>query len=401
MTTMKRAILTGILLVALYALRGLTLATLAPAEAALAVGQVRDSVASYGATTWILRSNMAGAAFMLASLIVVVGLWARPVMAGGARLWAWLMVSALLALTGCGPARVLPLETVGPNETAFVIPLEGATGTQEKFESIEFLAKHKVLTKRIEIPVRERSIGRMWWDYEWIPTVRVIKVDRSLVTREWAQSAGKNVNAVAVESIDSIGFHVGVNLTTFITEEDAATYLYFHTSKPLADVVDQNVRGFIQDQLATAFGQLSLEESKRQKARIFAETEKETIAHFKKYGVTISNIGNAGGLEFDDPKIQAAINDTANAEMSIQVAMKEKLAQDERNKRIVASAQAEAEAAREFAKAQEAQVAKVRLEIERMKAEAQLTAAQRWNGNAPASVLPEGSGFMFGLDGKK
>lgn len=56
----------------------------------------------------------------------------------------------------------------------------------------------------------------------------------------------------------------------------------------------------------------------------------------------------------------------------------------------VATAKAEADAAIEFAKAKEAQVAKVELEIEKMRAQAMLTAAERWNGSAPASIPPTG-----------
>jgi hypothetical protein len=363
-------------------------ALVAPAEARIAVGQVQDSAATYGLTTAFLRSDALGIIVWCLAAAILALLWGRP-LATFIRTGA--LPLAALMLTGCfGPAKVLPLEMVGPNETAFVIPLEGDTVAQEKFESVEFLNKHKVVTKRIEIPVRERSIGRMWTDYEWIPTVRVVKVDRSLVTREWSPDV-KNSTALSVESVDSIGFHVGVNLTAFIVEEDAAKYLYFHNVKPLAEVVDQNVRGFLQDKLASSFGVLKLEECKARKSDIFNQAEKATIEHFKNYGITISNIGNAGGLYYDDRRIQAAINDTANAEMSIQVAMKEKLAQDERNKQLVATAIAQADAAREFAKAKEAQEAKIHLDIERMNAEARL----KWNGALPANVLPANSPLLM------
>lgn len=333
------------------------------------------------------------------------------------------LIASILTLTliGCGPAKVLPLETVGPNETAFVIPLEDGK-EQEKFESIEYLTNHKVVSKRIEIPVRERSTGRGPGDYEWIPMVRVIKVDRSLVTREWVNAKraakdekkdndDKKVEAIAVESLDSIGFHVGVNITAFITEEDAPTYLYYHTSKPLSKVIDENIRGFVQDRLAQKFGALVLEECKKQKGKIFEEVGKETIANFKPYGITISTVGNAGGLEFDDPKIQESIDATARSEMAITIAKKAKLAQDEQNTLEISKATAENKilldraianrlASEEFAKAKDAQESRVRLEIERVKADAQYKAAERWNGDMPNSIVPAGSPMLFGLDTK-
>ena len=259
-------------------------------------------------------------------------------------------IALILLVMGCGPAKVLPLVEVGPNETAFVIPLEGDGKGQEKFESIEYLTAKKVVSKRIEIPVRERDTGH--GTYEYIPMVRVVKIDRTLVTREWSDHKA----AIAVESQESINFHVGINLTALIAEEDAPTYLYYHTVKPLSEVVDQNVRGFVQGELAKAFGILSLEECKHKKGEVFAAVEKRTVEHFKQYGVTIQNVGSAGGLSYDDPKIQEAINATANAEMSIEIARKEKSAQDQRNEQKVAAAVAERRAAEEFAKAQDAQV---------------------------------------------
>lgn len=333
------------------------------------------------------------------------------------------LISALgliIGLIGCGPAKVLPLENIGPNETAFVIPLEGPGVNQEKFESVAYLTEKKVASKRIEIPVRERSTGRMSWDYEWIPTVRVIKVDRSLVTREWLKAkidpaeAGKaaSVSSLSVESIDSIGFHVGINLTAFIKEEDAPTYLYYHNMKPLSEVVDQNVRGYIQDRLSKKFGSLSLEDCKHNKSQIFEEVEIETIENFSTYGITISTVGNAGGLEYDNTKIQDSIDDTARAEMSIEISRKKKLAQDQENQVEISKASAENEialsrataqrkVAEEFARGKEAQESKTELDIKRIVAEAQLTAAQKWNGQMPASILPQGTQMLFGLDASK
>lgn len=326
-----------------------------------------------------------------------------------------------LSLIGCGPAKVLPLENINSNETAFVIPIEG-TADQEKFESVEFLTKHKVVSKRIEIPVRERSTGRMWYEYEWIPTVRVIKVDRSLVTREWVHNKAEvkdkdgkvipTADAIPVESKDSIGFKVGINITAFITEENAPTYLYYHTSKQLSEVIDQNVRGYVQDRLAQKFGALTLEECKSAKGRIFEEVSKETIANFSTYGITIATVGNAGGLEFEDAKIQDSIDATARAEMAIEIARKSKLAQDQQNALdaskaanenaiLIANAVAQRQASEEFAKARESQESRVRLEIERVKADAQYKAAERWNGDMPNSIVPAGSPLLFGLDTKK
>jgi len=39
-------------------------------------------------------------------------------------------------------------------------------------------------------PSRWRKTGRLWYSGEWIDTVKVIKVDRSPITREW--TAGRD-----------------------------------------------------------------------------------------------------------------------------------------------------------------------------------------------------------------
>lgn len=392
---MRKVVLSILVLVIGVSLLGAIRGFMAPIEAAVAVDQVNNSTATYAVRTIFIRSQWSGVAawFVMAALLGLI--WRTEIRAGVQKLRSLLPLAALLVL-GCGPARVLPLEMVGPNETAFVIPLEGDTTAQAKFESVEFLNKHKVVSKRVELPVRERSVGRMWWEYEWIPTVRVVKVDRSLVTREWTTTV-QDGHPIAVVSLDSINFKVGMNLTAFILEEDAAKYLYYHTTKPLAEVVDRNVRGYLQDKLSAEFGTRKLEDCKKERSAVIKQVEDITIKHFKEYGITISNIGSAGGFDYDDERIQKAINDTANAEMDIEVAKKEKAAQDERNKQLVAKATAEADAAAEFAKSAGAQTAKVRLEIERMNAEARL----KWDGKYPEKtlVLPQGAGnVLLGLD---
>lgn len=56
----------------------------------------------------------------------------------------------------------------------------------------------------------------------------------------------------------------------------------------------------------------------------------------------------------------------------------------------------------EFQQAEKARVAQMRLEIELIKAKAQLNYSEafkdKWSGNLPEKILPEGSQFLFNLD---
>lgn len=328
-----------------------------------------------------------------------------------------------LATIGCGAYKTEKFEVIKPNETAYVIPLEGETKAgQAKFDSVEFLEAKKVATKRITISQREKSTGRMWWDYDWIDTVAIIKVDRTPITREWTgqREAGTHAEGLHVESVDSIGFTFGVTTTTSIPEEDSSKFLYNYGSKNLGEVTDSNVRSFLLGKLSTACGNMPLADILKQKAQIFAEAVKEAKPYFKERGVSIDFCGMAEGLTFDNPKIQEAIDNKFVTENAKQVAINEKLAQDERNKMaiekakaeasaeadgqeiknkmLIAKANAEAEAAKKFLEAKEGMVLKTELEVKRILAEAAKTAAEKWKGNSPSGIVPEGSGFLFGLD---
>lgn len=296
--------------------------------------------------------------------------------------------SALFLIVGCGPPKVEPIVEVETNETAFVIPMEGSSkGGQAQFESISFLEEKKVATKRIVIPIRERKIGRawQWWAYEWIPLVRVVSVDRTPVTREWTSDSEKSSNAtsaVEVETKESIGALVGINATAYIDEADTATFLYYYRSQPLSKVIDTNVRGVVQTELSEQFAQYSLNEAMANKNEIFEAVRKKIIPHFKEYGITITSFGLAEGLTFTDEEIQDSINKAYTAEKQIEQARFEKQVQEEVNMKQLSIAANERLMAEEFAKAAEAREKQVQVEVERMKADALLKFAEKWDGSS-------------------
>jgi len=73
-------------------------------------------------------------------------------------------------------------------------------------------------------------------------------------------------------------------------------------------VVDQNVRSFVQMVLSREFGNRNLSDCMKEKARIFDMCFTEAKALFAQKGITIEYLGSTEGLEYDDPKIQEAIN---------------------------------------------------------------------------------------------
>src|SRR5262249_29569835 len=168
-------------------------------------------------------------------------------------------VLAVIATSGCVRPYDRPeYVEIDTSETGFLIPLEGDSSEQVRFQSEDYLLQHKVATKRVQITHRWSQEGRWPTDGRWIATVRLVKVNRSPVTREWvttqttlsSAAIQRSDKAIWIESSDSVGFSMGFTCTAFIPEEDASRFLYWYPSGSLADVMDKEVRGRIQQAAA-------------------------------------------------------------------------------------------------------------------------------------------------------
>ena len=114
-----------------------------------------------------------------------------------------MFAGALLALTisGCKPFDPGPeYVEIDTSETGFLIPLEGDSGQQAKFQSEDYLKQRKVATKRVQILHRWSQEGRMEITGKWISSVRLIKVNRSPVTREWTTEQSPQIGGQARRS---------------------------------------------------------------------------------------------------------------------------------------------------------------------------------------------------------
>lgn len=252
----------------------------------------------------------------------------------------WFMVVIMvltLGLTGCiKPPLVEKFEEVKNNETAFVIQLEGTQ--QAKINSLETLQKMQVNAKRIDIPQRWRKTGRWGYQGTWIPTVKVIKVDRSPITQEWSKEettgTGNKDEAIWVESKDSIGFSTGFNCTAMVKEEDAAKFLYLYPGGSLRQVMDSQIRNEIQAVASEAAAMYPLDECREKKIEIIQAVRESVIPKFADTGITITTIGMFGGFEYEEEEIQTAINNTFVAQQDKVVAAAEFAAQEDRNRTI-------------------------------------------------------------------
>ncbi len=408
MKTQTRIVLSVLVGLLYFGITQVYWATIGTVDAKVAAGQVNDSATQYAATQAFVKSHLLPKVVGWGSLLLLVGIWLPLVLKKRNETLA-LIAGALLLLfaTGCGPFQVEKLVTIEANQTAFLVPLEGASlKDQTKFMSVEYLNSPgvKVATKRIVIPTRRQDTGRMAGEFQWIDTMRVIIVDRTPVNREWVKAHDKGTSArdeaIAVESKESIDFTLGVVCSAMIKEEDAAKFLYYFAGKSLSDVMDSNVRGFLQKSLWDEFASLDLVTLRGQKKEIMGRVSTNCQSFFLPQGITITYVGGSEGLTYLDQNIQKAINSAFVAENDKKVAQMEMEAQAIRNTNKVAIAVAERQSAEEFAKAQTALVARTELDIRMKYAEATVEAAKKMGGIQiqPGAILPQGSSLLFGLD---
>lgn len=271
--------------------------------------------------------------------------------------FVWLLVLGLFVIMNTGCMRKPPLvekyKEVKNNETAFVIDLE-KTENQGKMKSLEALEKAKVAVKRINVPQRFQKTGRYWFQGKWIPTIMIITVDRTPVTREWIADENKGSNkkddAIWVESSDSVTFSTGFTVTAMIEEANSALFLYKYTNSSLATVLDTEVRARIQALAAEISAKYNMDDLRDKKMEIITSVKADVIPYFADRGITISTLGMFGGFNYENPNIQQAIDKVFITQQEKQNAKAMLEAQNDKNARIKLEATALADAVIEKAK---------------------------------------------------
>ena len=324
---------------------------------------------------------------------------------------------SIFGMSGC----IRPYDTpeyaeIDTSETGFLIPLEGNSGHQAKFQSEEYLRELKVAAKRVQITHRWSQEGRLVNSGRWIPTVRLIKVNRSPVTREWTAeattgTAAKN-QAIWIESSDSVGFSMGFTCTTFIPEEQAAKFLYWYPTGSLSNVMDAEVRGRIQQVAAEIAAKYPLDALRARKQEISDAVKADVTNFFAQRGIVITTVGMSGGMTYENVEIQKAIDNTIIAQQLKVVNEARFEAQQRDNDRVTLEANAVAERARRIASgeadakkiAAQAEAQSIR-EVNKALAEAQQnpllyqlrsleverSRVEHWNGQYPTYLLQTGA----------
>jgi hypothetical protein len=277
---------------------------------------------------------------------------------------AALILTVIVAAVCIRPYDVPEFVEVDSSDSAFMIPLEGDTSNQAALQSVDFLKAKKVAAKRVQITHRWNQTGFMPRSGQWIATVRLIKVDRRPVTREWTKSPKTGTapkdQAIAAESRDSVGFSIGIGCTASIPE-DLAVYLYSYPSKSLTEMMDGEIRNRVHQIIAEKAGDYDLFDLPAHKNDIMKAVREDVLPFFKKKGIEITTLAMLGGLTFDNPEVQKAIDDAAKSAQLKVAAEAKRAAQEVENKTLLLAAEGKAAAAKRDAES--------KVEVENVKAE--------------------------------
>jgi hypothetical protein len=301
------------------------------------------------------------------------------------------VVIIFLLSTCIGPPKKELVEEIDTQTTAFLIPLEGVEKGVQVNSTIDDLRNKQVNSKRVVISQRKLKTGRWAKSYKWVATMRVVKVDRTPVTREWTSSVSSGTSSkdqtVKVLTADGLGMRVPINITISIPPDGAAQFLYSLGGKTLEEVCDTIVRGKVQELWVARTGALKAWDILPETASIAEESRITLSSYLKQYGMELTSYSVAGKVEFEDGSIQAKIAEKMVAETDVTVASQEQEATKVRNQTAILVATAERVQAQQFQMAQVARSKMIELEIKQTLASAYLTAAEQGQPIVPSTLV--------------
>jgi hypothetical protein len=145
---------------------------------------------------------------------------------------------------------------------------------------------------------------------------------------------------------------MGFNCTAYVAEEDTSKFLYWYKGNSLAEIMDSEIKARYQQSAAETAAKVKIDLLREQKQSIVDAIKTDIVPFFKERGITITTIGQFGGMTYENDKIQNAIDETFIAQQEKVVASAKLVAQNDINNRIELEANATAEKARREAKGQ-------------------------------------------------
>lgn len=309
-----------------------------------------------------------------------------------------------MAVAGCRVYQVPIFEDIDTSDTAFLVSLDPNGGNEKGFSTEQEVEAAKINAKRVKIDQVFVQDGYMYWSGKYIPTTRLVKVNRAPVTVNWSKQTG-----IWVESKDSIGFSTGIAMTASImSDEDAIKFLHFYKQGSLQHTLDHEVKAQVQRVFAREAAKEHINTLREHKNQIIEAIESDITPFFSKRGITITSLGQFGGFDYQNPKIQEAIDKIVTTQQDKDNAVAEAAAAMERKQALKLKGEGEAAQALEMAKG-EAEAIKLKAdakEYEVKKAsspeylklrelELQLEHVKKWDGRYPTMMMGDTKGIMM------
>ena len=231
-----------------------------------------------------------------------------------------LLFAMAVMFTGCvRPYDKPEYVEIGPNETAFVIPMftDDGVKTEDQVhlnENVEFYQKNMVSSKLIQIPHKWIKTGRFARSGYYKGTVRVITVDLTPRSGNWLAN---DANAIKVETAASQGITIPMSYTIRIKPEDAALYLSYYKAVDFQSVIDTQINRFFAQEAGKSFHNVEYKDVAKQRDIILGDAVEKTKAHFKAQGITIDQLAIVDGLVYDDKSLQTNIDEQAKIQAQI------------------------------------------------------------------------------------
>lgn len=314
--------------------------------------QFENSDQSYLQSVWTMGFfSHLGALLSLALLVVLILIWFKPVRDAIKNASTSLVV--LLALGGVllsshdshaffdktDRTEIIP---VPPNWSAFWIPGFGANkDTQAQMNTQAYLEANKVAVKYFQVPHSKLSGSAGFSlfsgaDY-YVNNGVLILVDRTRFSREWVDAADRGTSVkkegFPCQSKEGLNITVGVSIGSYVTETDAAKFLYnfgvqgTNPYKPtgyieqdgqsvfqsvsygrsLKEVMDDVGRKKVQTLVCDQIGIRTFDKANEEMVKIMEQVKKDATTYFASVGITLDFIGWADTFGFDHD-VQNAVN---------------------------------------------------------------------------------------------
>lgn len=290
-----------------------------------------DDPLQFALSMWFRSSDVVGLVVTVLCFLLLGWIWREELVklfAGTSLIGLLLMIGVLLfTSTACASRATTESEStsqqdvvvIKQNETAFAVPALSAT------ESGQVQTRDEAFYEANKVKQQTKVIDKTLIGGRYIPTINVIIVAHTPVSRLWTKSTETGTNAkneaMCVEDNHSVNVCFQIALSAIIEPRNAAKFLFNYQANQAADpkvgglyraialeqVVDNQVHTYLYGRIALRAGNNDLDYIIKNKASIVVEAQDEAKIFFANQGITIAYVALGGELILSD-NVQDVIN---------------------------------------------------------------------------------------------